>query len=82
VIVAVVVKDVMRVAVNEAYPLAEPLTGVYVTVPLIGTSAFRKCTAPVGAKPMLVVLTVAVRVTDAPVRTVAGFAVTAMVVEA
>jgi hypothetical protein len=58
------------------------LTDVYVTVPLIGTFVFRKCTAPVGAMPMLVVLTVAVKVNGAPERTVAGFAVTAMVVGA
>jgi hypothetical protein len=58
------------------------LTDVYVTVPLIGTFAFRKCTAPVGASPILVVLTVAVKVTCAPVRTVVGFAVTAMAVGA
>jgi len=96
VIVAVAVKDVMRVAVNEAQivagasgakhsealPLAEALTGVYVTVPLIGTPEFRNSTAPVGAKPMLEVLTSAVRVTDWPDVTVVLLAVTAMVVGA
>jgi hypothetical protein len=40
------------------------LTGAYVTVPVIGETPFRKFTAWVGAKPTLVVPTVAVRVTD------------------
>jgi len=89
VIVAVAVKDVVRVAVNEAKPLAEALTGAVVTVhgepheePVIGTFEFRNCTAPVGAKPTLVVLTVAVRVTDWPDVTVVLLAVTAMAVGA
>ena len=76
------VKEVVRVAVNEAYPLDEALTGVYVTVPLIGTFEFRNCTAPEGAKPRLAVLTSAVRVTDWPEVVVDGFAVAAMVVAA
>jgi hypothetical protein len=58
------------------------LTAVYVTVPLIGTFEFRNCTAPAGAKPTLVVLTSAVRVTDWPDVAVVGFAVTPMVVAA
>jgi len=94
VIVALAVKDVVRVAVNEAYGTAaladtpvsgsaRPLTGVYVTVPVIGEIPFRNSTAPVGAKPMLEVLTVAVRVTDWPdVTVVAGLAVTPMEVAA
>lgn len=57
-ILALAVKDVVRVAVNEAYPLAEALTGVYVKVhgepheePVIGAPEFRNCTAPLGAMP-------------------------------
>jgi hypothetical protein len=100
VIVAVVVKDVVRVAVNEAQivagasgakhsealPLGEELTGVYVTLPLIGTFEFRKFTAlvggPFGAKPMLAVLTSAVRVTDWLGVTVVWLAATPMLVPA
>jgi hypothetical protein len=78
VILALAVKDVVRVAVNEAYgyeiaELLKPLAGAYVRVhgepheePVIGTFEFRNCTAPVGAKPALVVPTVAVRVMDWP----------------
>jgi len=85
VILALAVKDVVRVAVNEANgftALVGALAGVYVTVPVIGVTPFRNCTAPVGAKPMLEVLTVAVRVTDWLGVTVVLFAVTAMLVPA
>jgi hypothetical protein len=58
------------------------LTGVYVTAPVIGVIPFRKYTAPVGAKPMLEVLTSAVRVTDWPDVTLVALAVTPMVVGA
>jgi hypothetical protein len=54
---------------------------VGVPVP-IGTPEFRNCTAPVGAKPRLVVLTTAVRVTGAPDATVVALAVTPMLVAA
>ena len=61
----------VRVAVNEAYELAEAgadamadaLVGVYFTVPGIAVPAFRKVTVPDGAKPMLAESTSAVRVT-------------------
>ena len=85
VILAFAVKDVVRVAVNEAKLLAEALAGAYLKVhgepheePVIGTFEFRNCTAPVGAKPTLVVLTSAVRVTDWPGVTVWLLAVTVM----
>ena len=81
-IVAVVVKDVTRVAVNEAKPLAEASAGAYVTVPVIGVTPFTKFTAPLGAKPMLEVLTSAVRVTDWLGVTVVLFAWTEMPVPA
>jgi len=80
--VAVEVNDVVRVAVNEAYPVAVALTGVYDTVPLIGTFEFRNCTAPLGANPRLVVVTSAVKVTEVPDVVVEGLAETAMVVGA
>jgi hypothetical protein len=89
VILALSVKDVVSVAVNEAKPLAEPLTGAVVKVhgepheePVIGTPEFRNCTAPVGARPMLEVLTSAVRVTDWPDVTVVLLAETPMEVVA
>jgi hypothetical protein len=89
VILALAVKDVVRVTVNDAKPLAEALAGTVVKVhgepheePVIGTFEFRNCTAPVGAKPTLVVTTVAVRVTDWPDVTVVLLAVTAMLVGA
>jgi hypothetical protein len=65
------------------------LTGVVVTVhggpheePVIETPEFRNCTAPLGAMPMLEVLTVAVRVTGAPDWAVVALAATAMAVGA
>jgi hypothetical protein len=79
------VKEVVRVAVNEAngfVALVGALAYVYATVPLIGWPEFRNCTAPDGAKPILEVLTVAVRVTGWPDVVVVGLAVTLMVVEA
>jgi hypothetical protein len=89
VILALAVKDVVRVAVNEAKPPAEALTGVVVTVhggpheePVIGTPEFWNCTAPVGAMPKLVVLTVAVRVTVWLDVTVVALAARPMVVGA
>jgi hypothetical protein len=83
VILALAVKDVVRVAVVEAKALDDALAYVYVGVPVIGTPAFRNCTAPDGARPRLWVLTIAVRVTDVPDETVVALAVTgAMVVAA
>ena len=86
------VKEVVRVAVNEAKPVVvlghpAPLTGVYVGVIEMGVDAppvgaYWNCTAPDGAKPTLVVFTTAVRVTGWPDFAVEGFAVRAIVVGA
>lgn len=60
----------------------EPALPEYVTVPLIGVDPLRNCTVPVGAAPLLCVLTAAVRVTLAPASTLDALALTLAVVAA
>jgi len=79
VILALSVKDVVRVAVQEAVTMAEPLVGVQVTGLAIAVPLFENVTVPEGPKPELDVLTFAVRVTLAPDAAVVG-ALTAVVV--
>jgi hypothetical protein len=62
--------------------LVGALAGVYVTVLVIGVLPFRNCTVPDGGRPMLLVVTVAVRVTLVPDVTLDWLEVTVVVVGA
>jgi hypothetical protein len=79
---AVLERVAERVACNLAMLLAEPLVGVYVTVPPTAVDPFMKFTVPVGAMPLLWVLTAAVRVTAVPYWTLAALEVSATLVPA
>ena len=75
---------VVRVAVHRAFPDVEAVPDVGVQVAALPKllDPFLNCTVPVGPAPLLVVFTVAARVTLPPETILVGLGVTAVVVEA